>query len=562
MKHRGVLMGLYTKRWALWTTGVCLLALAGTTTAGAQSTNPESEATLEAQIAALQKAAEQARKDARTAQESAAKAEALIAELRGKQATPPCDAAGSKAPLLDCKAGLERYVVHTEKTEAELLAALRQMPPVGGKPATGGPTPKSLASSTGDFRGSIAASKDGTNVSLTNSFPLSRRKSEDRIIDGERQQRAIARDLSLGFSATFEDGKSGYIGSFSDLSDKPLGLALGFNVQYYPWRPAQPEAGGTLSDIGEQKVAEIIALCRAEQAKDASALALRTEIFGASSTTTGAAAATTPAPSTEPCRHENLLRWTFATKADGTFKHPDAIDIYNAAFWVTPGKDELPKYGFGVTAEFTRQRFSFIDPGNFAPGILVPDADPPLLSTLDFDALGGDRKVTYDWFGGGYGFYHWPIDLTILEGLTLIGRGRYGRKWEIDKAAKDIEFCATDAPPASGVPIPGADNRTCEKFHIAAPRHQAGFEVTGEIRTLLPLTRLHRYLPEIGLGPSLGYSGISKRYRAVAPFYVAFDEDRGLNGGLQIAHEWGNGDNKETVISIFYSTPFTLAGNK
>ncbi|WP_428631233.1 hypothetical protein [Sphingopyxis sp.] len=546
------------KRWMLLTTGVCLSALAGTTTVGAQPTAPENGATLEAQIAALQKAAEQARKDAKAAQDSAARAEALIAELLGRQAPPPCDATGSSAPLLDCRGGLDRYVEKTEETEGELLAYLRQKPSADGKPVTGGPPPKSLASATGDFRGSVAASKDGTNVSLTNDFPLSRTK-DDRIRDGERQQRAITRNLSLGLSATFEEGKSGYIGSFSDLSDKPLGVALGFNVQYYRWRPAKVEAGGRLSDIGEKKVADIIALCRAEQVKDASSRSLRTEIFGA---TPAAADIPTLSVATDPCRHENLLRWTFATKEDGTFKHPDAVDIYNAAFWVTPGKDELPKYGFGVTAEFTRQRFSFIDPGSFAPGIIVPGANPPLLSTLDFDTLGGDRKVTYDWFGGGYGFYHWPIDVTVLEGLTLIGRGRYGRKWEIDKAAKDVEFCAIDAPLAGSVPIPGADDRTCQKFHIAAPRHQSGFEVTGEIRTLLPLTRLHRYLPEIGLGPSFGYSGIDKRYRAVAPFYVAFDKDRGLNGGLQIAHEWGNGEDKETVISIFYSTPFTLAGNK
>lgn len=464
--------------------------------------------------------------------------------------------------MLDCTDDLKDYVFKTEDTEEALLRYLKG-PPGDNAPLTGGPAPKSLSSSTGNFRGSIAASKDGTNVSLTNDFPLSRTKkgSKETDLEGKPlQQRAIARNLTLGLSATFEEGKSGFIGDFSDLSDKPLGVSVGFNMQYYPWRPAKPVAGGTLLDIGQKKVSEIVALCRAEQQKKSSDVALRAEIFGSPSTPLPdkMAGSGTTAPSIDPCRFDNLLNWVFATNDDGTFKRPVAIDTYNAAFWATPEKDELPKYGFGVTAKFTRQRFASIDPANFGPDIVVPGANPPLLSTLDSDALGEVRKVRYDWLVSGYGFFHRPIDWKVLEGLTVIGRIGYGREWNIEKAAKGVEFCAIDGT----VTTPGANNRTCKKFNVGPPNAESGFEIGTELRTKLPLTRLHRYLPEIGLAPSLSYSDIEDRYRLISPFFVAFDKDRGLNGGLQVAHEWGGSEDRETVISIFYSTPFTLAGNK
>lgn len=561
--------------------GTSLACAAWTTPVGAQPSPPvpaeNASISLEAQIAELRKAAEQARKDAKAAEESAARAEALIRDLLDRQSgssprpveTAQADIAQcakpvppsqlSASPYLDCDYSFRDYVERTDAKEDQLLGhlATKTKGPDGKEVwRTGGPPPRSLGSSTGNFRGAITASKKGTNVSLVNDFPLSRLKEDDE----EGNLRAITRTLSLGASATFDEDNGGYIGDFSDLSDKPLGLSLGFSMQYYPWRPKSSEKKdeATLATLGKEKVAALVALCRADQKKTADDAKLQAEIFDPERADSGAASA----GADNPCRYENLLRWAFATKKHGAFKRPDAIDAYNAGFWITPGKEELPEFGFGLSGEFTRQRFSFIDPAGFAPSVLLPATNPPLLSTLKFETLGGDRKVTYDWSLNGYVFYHWPVDLPLLDGLTLIPRAKFGRKWSIAKAAKDIEFCTIDPPLAGGVPVAGANNRKCEKFNILPPSRDSGFELGAEVRTRIPLTRLHRYLPEIGLAPSFTYSEIEDRYKAVAPFYVAFDKENGLNGGLQLSHEWGGGEDKATVISIFYSTPFTLAGNK
>jgi hypothetical protein len=512
--------------------------------AGAQTPAPAPDrAAIEAQIAELRQLSSKARQDAADAQAAATRAETMIGQLltiladRTEAPAPRSDT--TKVPVLDNVTGLQAYVDTPERTEEELHRYL-----VDAQGRT--PAPKSLAGQP-SFRGTISAAKDGTQAVVGYQIPLSRRIDTFRE-DGVEKRRAVAMTLGFGASATLDEKNRGVIVKSGDLTDKPLGLSFSFNWQYFP-EATTADATAT----ARKKVTEMVALCEADRSKHNRDGLTQAERFGQASALRDA----------DSCSGQALLDWAFATKADGRFVNMDAVNAYNAAVWLAPAADDIPEYGFGIKLDSQRQRFSYIDPAVFPPGtISAPGIDPPLLSTLDFTELGGKKKVTYDWGVGAYAFRHWSGSLGPFEGLTTIPRIRFGRKWSLPKDSDGIEFCMIDAPSYGGSAIPGADNRRCEKFNIAHPQRDSGFEYSIEARTMVDVGRLSRVLPEIGFGPSFGYKEIEQRYQLIAPFYIAFDKDKKLNGGIQVAHEWGGQEKKDTVVSIFYSTAFSLKGNE
>jgi hypothetical protein len=561
--------------------GFCVTGMVSGTVAMAQD-GARAASDLDRLIQQTQDAAKKARDDARTAEESAAKAEALVRQLIELRDGPPrreaaadparqtiC-AQGDEMPLLDTAGGLDQFIRCTGRV-VRLTDGRRQGDDAPGAEAivianlpavsaSGGAKPGSLAYGDSGFVGSLSAAKEGETVALSYNFPLSRRKNLYDVGTVDERQRAIVTSLTLGFSATFnKDVDGGLLTDFTEHTDKPIGVSLSIGRQYYPSRKSLGVGAGgekSVEQLGGKAVGDIIALCNADRAAGGAAQKTEVAIFGNS--------LGTPIPAALPqqCRGRQLVEWLFETDKDGSFKHPDAVTLYNSAFWLAPGGKELPEYGFGATGTISRERFSHIDPANLPAGTIInPGGDPPLLSTLDPKALGGQKDTRYDWSVGGYVFRHWSGKWGPFKGLTIKPSFSYGREWSIDKDASDIEFCSVKIPRIGEVVVPNADTRSCSTLNVAAPIAKSGLEFKLQARTQVNFFSRVGWLPGIGFGPSIGYSDIKDRYQVIAPVYLSFD-DKGFNGGVRYSHEWGGGEEAESVLAIFYSTPFTLAGHK
>ncbi|MFY7836864.1 MAG: hypothetical protein ACOVQ0_11365 [Novosphingobium sp.] len=262
---------------------------------------------------------------------------------------------------------------------------------------------------------------------------------------------------------------------------------------------------------------------------------------------------------TARCEGDQLLAWAFSP--DGP-NYKDNVAGYNKAFWEPADKD-IPEYGWGATGTIGTQVYKHIQPNIFAPGILVSNGNPSILTTLNTDKdkspnLGQLEQRKWSFELTGFVFRHFDVGGWLPEGITVRQGATLARRWEIESDFADKTFCKVTNSPAT----------ECAKFNIAAPVSYMSFEPSLNVRTKIGTGQIsdwaNSYIPIIGFSPSISYSTQTSRSRMALPVFLSVDKDGTFNGGFQYAREWGNTDTKKNVgvWSIFISTNFTMDGSK
>lgn len=552
-----------------------LLAATMMTPAHAEQTGGEPISELEQ----LRRDAQQARKDAEAALKKALAAEEAIARMLAQQnETPPQSFAGERVIAaatsacpppesgspnrLDCIAaepprpnstppspedwdryrsatrGLMAYAVDPN-AETSLREYLNE-DSSGGK--------VNFAHRFDPVASRFSTTKGQSSVDLAYELPLSRRRNLTMEEDGI-WVRPVTHSLTFRAAATIDkndkSGNSGLIGQAGSFNDDPLKFSVSYGRQYYPKSRVYGQGGGDIENRAKLMVDALVEKCKA-------ALKPVTSAFNPPPTK-GAASL----PSS--CSGTDLLQWAFDPARAEDYKAN--IAAYNAAFWNPPEK-KLPEYGWGITPAVSRQNFKYILPTAFPAGTIVEGSDPPLLSTLLFrdkdgikPDLGGQEDLRYSFEVGGYVFRHFAAPTSWIDGITVKPSATVARRWSIDTASSDVEFCALKA-----VATPGANNRECKKFHIAAPEAKWAFEPALNVRARLKLP--YAYFPQLGFSPTIAFSTATDQYRLTIPAYLAADKDGVLTGGVQFSRQWGGDEDSKSIWSIFLSTPLAMEGQK
>lgn len=569
-------MGTWSRKSMNRTFGAGLLLAATMMTpvhAGQTDGEPISE------LEQLRRDAQQARKDAEAALKKAQAAEDAIARMLAQQnGTPPPAFAGegviaataSTCPPVEvgkpngfrCVApeaarptstppsdddwkqyqsdtrGLMAYAVNPD-AERELREHLN-------KDTTGGSV--NFARRFDPIASRFSTTKGQSSIDLAYEFPLPRYRYLSMDKDG-LWVRPMTHSLTFGAAATIDkdnkSGNSGLIGQAGSFNDDPLKFSISYGRQYYPKSRVYGQKESDIENRAKLMVDALVAKCEAARKPVTSAFT--------PPPTRGAASL----PSS--CTGTDLLQWAFDPARADDYKAN--IAAYNAVFWSPPEK-KLPEYGWGITPAISRQNFKYILPATFPAGTIVEGSDPPLLSTLLFrdkdgvkPDLGGQEDLRYSFEVGGYVFRHFAAPTSWIDGITVKPSATVARRWSIDKAMSDVEFCALKA-----AATPGANNRECKKFHIAAPEAEWAFEPALNVRARLKLP--YAYFPQLGFSPTIAFSTATDQYRLTIPAYLAADKDGVLSGGVQFSRQWGGKEDSKSIWSIFLSTPLAMEGQK
>lgn len=542
-----------------------------------------------AELESLREQARQAREDASEALKRAKRSEEAIAKLLANlppapgPSTTPTDIAGAadcggdqKAVMqrMDCfhpkpedprpiapanrltKQQIEDYRIATKglvayavNHDAEIATA-DQVNETGASPAGGkNKTPQvNFNRIDSPVTSRIGVAKGEQSFDMAYALPLSRRRAI--VFDGQGvYSQTINTNMTFGFSASFDknnESKTGLIRRDGIFGDDPIKVTIGFARQYFRKRPLYGEDNSSVSQLARKYAGKMIAQCKADLGK-------MTDQFGFKQ------------PGPDGCSGDALLDWTFNPK-NAAFK--DNMAAYNETFWGQP-KDAIPEHGYGLSAGISRQNFKYLLPATFAPGIIIGGSNPTLLSTLLFKDkdgvkpdLNGQADLRYSYELRANAFHYWEAPIpSFLTGMMVRSSLTIARRSLIGKDFKDVEFCGIKA-----TTVPGASNRECKKFNIAAPEAAWSFEPELNARFLFApggtSLAMGRFAPSIGVSPTIGFSTQTDRYRASVPIFLGANDKDQLNGGIQWSHEWGDGKPSESVWSVFLSTPFTLDGSK
>ncbi|AOF96271.1 hypothetical protein [Sphingobium sp. RAC03] len=389
------------------------------------------------------------------------------------------------------------------------------------------------------FDSRISLSKGDEAIDAQYAFPLSRRR---RTTDS--YVRAVTSTLSIGFSASLDPSnkKVGLIARGGSFADDQLALNFTFGRQYHP-AIARFGNKGSAEAKAKSFANALIARCKA-------AMVAKADHFGeASQRPTG-------------CDDVALLAWAFDPKDAERYK--TNVAVYNEAFW-DPDPNVMPEIGWGVTTMVGMKNFKYILPNAFSPGIVIDPQTPNLLSTLLAQSKDGSkpnlgqievRRISSSL--GTYVFRRFEGKARFFDGLLVRPSATVARRWEIEEAFADKEYCA----------IKVGTIGECKKFNTTGPEANWSLEPALNLRTQIDLGLssygVSRYFSKIGLSPTINYNSHKDSYRLVVPAYLAADKDGKLTGGVQFARDWGNADpNKNvSVWSVFLSTPFSMDGSK
>ncbi|WP_292631718.1 hypothetical protein [Novosphingobium sp. 28-62-57] len=390
----------------------------------------------------------------------------------------------------------------------------------------------------------ISTSTGEKAIGLDYAIPLTRK----RIVSANRENITPVNDtLIVGVSAAFDgdNKKAGLIARAGKFNDSPITASVTWSRSYHKKLKLHgvPEKAGkeeSFAARGMNLADKLISQCKA-------ALSAPAPVFGAS-----------PSKPTA-CEGDQLLEWAF--DPDGAnFK--DNVAAYNKAFW-EPSDDSIPRRGLGFKATVGTQNFKYIPTSVFAPQGYVPNKDPIFVSTLNTDDLTTPnlgQQVQREWSfeGTAFIFGHVPIKNSIFEGFTVRPSVTLARRWEVASDFASKQFCRITVSPVT----------ECKTFNIAAPEAYEAIEPSLNFRTKLGFAKgnawTRRYVPSIGLSPTISYSSHESRTRLAVPAFLAVDKDGKFSGGVQYAREWGNTDKTKNVSvwSIFIGTNFSLDGSQ
>ncbi len=374
-------------------------------------------------------------------------------------------------------------------------------------------------------------------------YPVSRARSLSG--DGSKVK-PITRGLTFKLSTAFnEDDKTpGVLLRDGSFNEDTVALTVSFGSQHYPWMPLYGE--GSIEERAKKFGQSLWDKCvKAANAGE--------DIYGK----------TPKKPA--GCEGDALWEWSFDPSRKDDYKAN--VDAYNAAFW-EPDKTAIPRWGWGITGGISTRDFKYIDPTNFAAGLVPNAATPRLLTTLavkepDGGGLFLDQISARRWSGelGGYLFRHWKGSAGPIDGFLLRGDVNVARRWRVEEASADQEFCAIK-PATTGV-------ANCEKFNIAAPEADWAIEPSVNIRTRLKFgdsfPRAAQFVPELGFSPRFTWNTQTDAIRLDVPVYLSGnDKFTELTGGIRFTRTWNDETeaNNGAVWSVFLSTPFSMNGSQ